>query len=144
MNFNETVIKLEKYLHSIRKLKTYLSIDLIFPPNWVFPKSIIDSTQVVQNEGPNNTTITSFVSSFKDSNKIVDMIFKIINYNLELEEKERLLKMKVAELKEIFKSNNLDALKTLEITVPEYEEDIDDTLFIDESEESTEGIGVVE
>jgi hypothetical protein len=32
----------------------------------------------------------------------------------------------------------------LEITVPEYEEDIDDTLFIDESEESTEGIGVVE
>ena len=84
MKFNEAILKLEKYLHSIRKLKTYLSVDLILPTNWVFPKSMVDSLQVVQNEGPNGTTITSFVSTFKDSNKTLDIIFKLINYNLEL------------------------------------------------------------
>jgi hypothetical protein len=144
MKFNEAILKLEKYLHSIRKLKTYLSVDLILPTNWVFPKSMVDSLQVVQNEGPNGTTITSFVSTFKDSNKTLDIIFKLINYNLELEEKDKLLKSKVAELKEVFKTNKLEKLKTLEFRVPTNENELDDNMFLDESEKTTEGIGVVE
>lgn len=144
MKFNEAIIKLEKYLHSIRKLKTYLSVDLILPTNWVFPKSMVDAVQVIQNDGPNGTTITSFVSTFKDSNKTLEIIFKLINYNLELEEKDRLLKAKVAELKEVFKSNNLQKLKTLEFKVPSDEDELDDNMFLDEPEESTEGVGVVE
>ena len=105
---------------------------------------MVDSLQVVQNEGPNGTTITSFVSTFKDSNKTLDIIFKLINYNLELEEKDKLLKSKVAELKEVFKTNKLEKLKTLEFRVPTNENELDDNMFLDESEKTTEGIGVVE
>jgi hypothetical protein len=144
MKFNEAILKLEKYLHSIRKLKTYLSVDLILPTNWVFPKSMVESLQVVQNEGPNGATITSFVSTFTDSNKTLDIIFKLINYNLELEEKDRLLKSKVAELKEVFKTNKLEKLKTLEFRVPADNNELDDNMFLDESEKTTEGVGVVE
>lgn len=144
MKFNEAILKLEKYLHSIRKLKTYLSVDLILPTNWVFPKSMVDSLQVVQNEGQNGVIITSFVSTFKDSNKTLDIIFKLINYNLELEEKDRLLKSKVAELKEVFKTNKLEKLKTLEFRVPADDNELDDNMFLDESEKATEGVGVVE
>lgn len=144
MKFNEAILKLEKYLHSIRKLKTYLSVDLILPTNWVFPKSMVDALQVVQNDGPNGTIITSFVSTFKDSNKSLEIIFKLINYNLELEEKDRLLKSKVAELKQVFKTNKLETLKTLEFRVPTDDNELDDNMFLDESEETTEGVGVVE
>lgn len=144
MKFNEAILKLEKYLHSIRKLKTYLSVDLILPTNWVFPKSMVDSLQVVQNEGQNGVIITSFVSTFTDSNKTLDIIFKLINYNLELEEKDRLLKSKVAELKEVFKTNKLEKLKTLEFRVPADDNELDDNMFLDESEKATEGVGVVE
>lgn len=144
MKFNEAILKLEKYLHSIRKLKAYLSVDLILPTNWVFPKSMVDSLQVVQNEGQNGVIITSFVSTFTDSNKTLDIIFKLINYNLELEEKDRLLKSKVAELKEVFKTNKLEKLKTLEFRVPADDNELDDNMFLDESEKATEGVGVVE
>jgi hypothetical protein len=49
-------------------------VDLILPTNWVFPKSMVDSLQVVQNEGQNGVIITSFVSTFTDSNKTLDII----------------------------------------------------------------------
>jgi len=144
MKFNEAILKLEKYLYSIRKLKTYLSVDLVLPTNWIFPKSLVESLQVAQSEGADGSTITSFVSTFKDSNKTLEIIFKLINYNLELEEKDRLLKAKVAELKEVFKSTNLEKLKTLEFKVPGNEIELDDNMFINESAESTKGTGVVE
>ena len=63
---------------------------------------------------------------------------------MELEEKDKLLKSKVAELKEVFKTNKLEKLKTLEFRVPTNENELDDNMFLDESEKTTEGIGVVE
>jgi hypothetical protein len=55
---------------------------------------------------------------------MVEVIAELINHNLEREEKERLLKMKVIELKEIFKSSSLDELKGLKINLEH--DDMDD------------------
>jgi hypothetical protein len=55
---------------------------------------------------------------------MVEVIAELINHNLEREEKERLLKMKVMELKEIFKSSSLDELKGLKINLEH--DDMDD------------------
>ena len=44
---------------------------------------------------------------------------KVINYNLEIEEKERLLKAKVEELKRVFETKSLDELNHLKFTTEE-------------------------
>ena len=69
-----------------------------------------------------------------DFNHMVEVIAELINHNLEREEKERLLKAKVMELKEIFKSSSLDELKGLKINLEHDDMDELDHLLKDEQE----------
>ena len=58
-----------------------------------------------------------FFSDRKSFDEILDFIEeKVINYNLEIEEKEKLLRMKVEELKRVFEDKNLDELNRLKFT----------------------------
>jgi uncharacterized Zn finger protein len=64
-----------------------------------------------------NTLYTMFYSETKSFDQILDFIEeKVINYNLEVEEKERLLKAKVEELKRVFETKSLDELNHLKFT----------------------------
>jgi hypothetical protein len=60
MNFNEVILKIFPYLHSIRKIKTYLSFDLNFPETWKYPTMIMEKLQYTQNDA-NGNKIISFV-----------------------------------------------------------------------------------
>ena len=61
-----------------------------------------------------------FYSDTKSFDEILDYIEeKVINYNLEIEEKERLLKAKVEELKRVFETKSLDELNHLKFTTEE-------------------------
>ena len=63
MNFTDVITYLFPYLQSFRRLKDFISIDLIFPKNWEFPNEIIQKCQVVQNEKHQGEGIyLSFVS----------------------------------------------------------------------------------
>jgi len=63
---------------------------------------------------------TMFYSDTKTFDEIIDFVEdKIINYNLEVEEKERLLKAKVEELKRVFEMKSLDELNHLKFTTEE-------------------------
>ena len=86
---------------------------------WEFPNEILQKAQVEQNEKfTGEGYFLIFVSQLNDDfNHMVEVIAELINHNLEREEKERLLKMKVIELKEIFKSSSLDELKGLKINL---------------------------
>jgi hypothetical protein len=121
MTIQEILTVLFPYLSQMRKVEKYLSIDLIFPPNWEFPNQFIEKVQVVQNDkykGPG--TFLSFVCEIEVSmNTTLEIVFEIINHNLEREEKERLLKQKVVELKRLFEQTNLSDLKQLQINLPE-------------------------
>lgn len=135
MNFQDVIEYLFPYLHTFRKLKGYLSIDLIFPKNWEFPNEIIQKCQVVQNEKHQGDGIfLSFVSKPDEELEVlINVIEELINHNLEREEKERLLREKVVELKELFKQNSLSELKGLNINiVHDSEEDDIDNLLEDE------------
>ena len=58
-----------------------------------------------------------FYSDKKSFDEIIDFVEeKVISHNLELEEKERLLRMKVEELKRVFENKNLDELNSLKFT----------------------------
>ena len=135
MNFQDVIEYLFPYLSTFRKLKGYLSIDLIFPKNWEFPNEIIQKCQVVQNDKHQGDGIfLSFVSKpDEELEGLINVIEELINHNLEREEKERLLREKVGELKELFKQNSLSELKGLNINIiHDSEEDDIDNLLEDE------------
>lgn len=142
MTFEDIIEILFPYLYSIRRLKTYLSFDLIFPTTWEFPNNLVEKLQITQNEGNDGKLITSVVTLPNDMSGALSCIQKIIYHNLEREEKEKLFKSKVVELKKLFGSTNLEQLKHLEFNV--YEEtdtDADPQLYGTDDDERVEGDG---
>lgn len=140
MTFEEIIEILFPYLYSIRRLKTYLSFDLIFPTTWEFSNQIVEKLQITQNEGNDGKLITSIVTLPNDMSGTLSSIQKIIYHNLEREEKEKLFKSKVSELKKLFGSTNLEQLKHLEFSVYD-EEDGEPQLYGTDDDEGLEGNG---
>ena len=116
MSFYKELLPFVEYLHSIRKLKTYLSFDMVFPTKWSLPKSIVEEGQIVGFEVENqNLKGISFVSPIDDSevSKTMMKISKVIKLNKEKELKERLFKETVERLKSTFEKTDLDKLQNL-------------------------------
>ena len=116
MSFYKEITPFVEYIHSIRKLESYLSFDMKFPTKWSIPKSIVDEGQVIgfEVEDPNMKGIT-FISPIgeKEVSSIVVKIGKIIKLNKERELKERLFKQTVEQLKQTFEKTDLDKLQNL-------------------------------
>jgi hypothetical protein len=120
MNFIELLKYLQPYFRSIRKIKTFFSLDLLFPSTWKFPNEILEKINAVQDEKYTGSGIAmSFLLdlSTEQENSELDKIFELITYNLELEEKTRLFREKTEHLKQIFESNSLDNLQNLVINI---------------------------
>jgi hypothetical protein len=116
MSFYKELLPFVEYLHSIRKLKNYLSFDMVFPTKWSLPKSLVEEGQVVGFEAENqNLKGISFVSPIDDSevSKTMMKISKVIKLNKEKELKERLFKETVERLKSTFEKTDLDKLQNL-------------------------------
>ena len=117
MSLYKEIEHIVDYCSSIRKLKTYLSFDMIFPSTWNVLKSQVDETKTVFNKSDDKGKNISFVSEINEE-AISDTISKIetvIKYNKEKEEKERLFKEKVNELKNLFEKGGLEDLKNLKL-----------------------------
>jgi hypothetical protein len=140
MSFYKEIVPFVEYVHSIRKLKTYLSFDMTFPTKWSLPKSIIDEGQVVgfETEDQNYKGI-SFVSPIDEREISMTMtkITKIIKLNKERELKEKLFKQTVEQLKTTFEKTDLDKLQNLYFDFDEEETslDIEDDPTIDTDEQ---------
>ena len=118
MKFIEIIKLIFPYLHSVRKIKAYISFDLTFPENWVFTETLLKELQYTQNE-VDDKIIVSFVCEPNEENltKTIDGIKRIIKYNLDKEAKEKLFNDKVKELKKIFEKSSLDDLMKLKMDV---------------------------
>jgi len=111
-----------QFLISVRKLKTYISIDVEFQLTWKITKRFVQEDKIIENQKVNdNARFFSFVSEFNEVilNQTVENIKNIISYNKEIEMKERLLKQKIDELKRIFESEDLEHLQTLKFELLE-------------------------
>jgi hypothetical protein len=104
MSIYKELTPIINYLTQIRKLENYLVFDVAFPMTWKMLKKHIIEDKFVNNGTANDLLNLSFVSEYdeKNINLIQENILNIINYNLEREEKERLLESKINELKTIF------------------------------------------
>ena len=121
MIFSEFIDKTKKYLKSVRILKNYVSFDMVFSNTWVMLKKAPEGIEILQTENNEGVTVTSFVSENERAliNIIETTIQTIISTNIEREEKERLFKNKVQELKGIFEKENLESLKSLKFDIEE-------------------------
>lgn len=134
MSFYKELSPFVEYIHSIRKLKTYLSFDIVFPTKWAIPKSLIEEGQIVGFEAEDqNFKGISFVTPItdKDISNTLIKIAKIIKLNKEKEFKEKLFKQTVEQLKQTFEKTDLDKLQNLYFDFDEG----DTSLNIDEEEE---------
>lgn len=133
MSLYKDIYQIYPYLMSVRKLKSYITFDMSFPVGWKFPKKFMPENNVVETDTPNeNERGVSFVSEFTEvaTNKMVDNILNIINFNKEREEKEKLLLDKVNELKLMFEKQSLSTLKGLKFDL----NNVNKIDLIDESE----------
>jgi tRNA uridine 5-carbamoylmethylation protein Kti12 len=116
MSFYKEIVPFVEYIHSIRKLETYLSFDMKFPIKWSIPKNIVDEGQVIAFEVEDqNTKGITFICPIneKEVSSILVKIGKTIKLNKERELKERLFKQTVEQLKQTFEKTDLDKLQNL-------------------------------
>lgn len=121
MIYSQFVSKTHKYLNSVRILKNYITFDMLFPTTWVMLKKLPEGVEILQNNDKDDKIVTSFVCENKLNliDAIETSVDKIIKTNVEREEKEKLFKLKVQELKSIFETKNLENLKGLKFDVEE-------------------------
>ena len=116
MSFYKEILPFVEYVHSIRKLESYLSFDMKFNTKWSIPKSIVEEGQVIgfEVEDPNLKGVT-FVCPIgeREVSSTIVKIGKIFKLNRERELKERLFKQTVEQLKQTFEKNDLDKLQNL-------------------------------
>ena len=120
MNLYEQLNEIFPHLISIRKLETYVSIDVELPTTWKLPKKYVDEKMVVeQKSAKTEFRCFSFATSFDEEtlDKLLNNLKNIIKYNKEREEKEKLFEEKVKELKSFFDKSNLTDLKSLEFQI---------------------------
>lgn len=126
MSFYKEIVPFVEYIHSIRRLETYLSFDMKFPTKWSIPKSIVDEGQVigfeVEDQNMKGVTFICQIAE-KEVSSIIVKIGKIIKLNKERELKERLFKQTVEQLKQTFEKTDLDKLQNLY-----FDFDVDDEL----------------
>jgi hypothetical protein len=121
MIFSQFLNKTNKYLKSVRILKNYVSIDMVFSSSWQMIKNKPNGVEILQNEQGDGSLVTSFVSL--NEKEYIDILEKcldeFIKTNIEREEKEKLFKSKVQELKNIFEKEKLENLKALKFDIEE-------------------------
>lgn len=130
MIFAQFVSKTFDYLSSIRVLKDHISFDLKLPENWVILKSHVEKIEVVpiENSSKDGAKIFSFVcKNTKEELEDLETAFdNVIKYNIERQEKERLFKTKIQELKSIFEKENISNLRHLKFDVESEETLLED------------------
>jgi len=123
MIYSEFITSTSNYLKSVRILKNYVTFDMSFPSTWLLTKRGPENVEILQNSDKDGSVITSFVC--ENASKFIDVIENtiqtVIKTNIEREEKERLFKNKVQELKQIFEKENLENLKGLKFDLEEFE-----------------------
>jgi len=105
-----------EYFHQIRKLEDYIIYDIKFPSTWkILKKFIVEDKFLNHGVDEDGYILLSFVSELTEEsiNLTQNNILGIVNFNLEREQKEKLLQDKIDELKNIFEKQTLDNLKSL-------------------------------
>lgn len=113
----ERINKLKPYFKGLKVADNYRVVEFNLKDSWLVEDDGTIEFQQKKIHEKDNTLYSMFYSDKKSFDEIIDFVEeKVINHNLELEEKERLLRMKVEELKRVFENKDLDELNSLKFT----------------------------
>lgn len=115
INVQEIFTELNPYITGMRYVDSIPVIDALFKEGWVIPKSKIINFE----RGETDKKYFMFYTEKEGIgfNEIIEYIKTIIKINIERELKVKLLKEKIVELKELFKSNTLEQLQNLRCSI---------------------------
>ncbi len=109
---------LKPYLKGVKQAEDYKIVEVDLTKNWLIPGNDKIKGQQKQSDGKTESWI--FYSDEIGFDEIIDWLKNdVIDMNIELEEKESLLKTKVDELKKIFNNSTLEELKNLKFNSEE-------------------------
>lgn len=129
---------LKPYFKGIKVAENYKIAEFNLKKSWVIQDDEDIEVQQKEIKENNNFLYNMFYSDNKSFDEILDFVEEsIINYNLEIEQKEALLRAKVEELKRVFENKSLDELNNLKFTTEE------NTLKLNGTKIGTNGYGVV-
>jgi hypothetical protein len=94
---------------------------MVFPTTWKMLNNKPNEIEILQNETNEGTMVTSFICV--NEKEYIDLLETsldtLVKTNIEREEKEKLFKSKVQELKSIFDKEKLENLKSLKFDIEE-------------------------
>jgi hypothetical protein len=114
-NFQDTLNALQPYVIGIRYLEGQPLVDAVFKEDWVLP----DDKRIKKIKGNEEVNYYMIYSETLGVDELLQFVSKTIKLNEEREKKHELLKIKINELKEIFKNNPLSKLKELKFSFNE-------------------------
>ena len=119
MNLYTYIHSLNDYFHSIRLHQGILLVDLKFPIDWIVKEVLSlkpNTTQLKPNDTSKEYQLLSFYCAF-EKDAVQDLtkdIERVVKYNKDQEEKRNLLNLKIIELKKIFDTNDVNALRGID------------------------------
>lgn len=137
MTYFNFLNKVQSYLKTVRILKNHVSFDMLFSNTWIITKNKYPGIEIIDGGATeDNKRLLSFVCALneKNVNIVEEIIDGIIKLNIEREEKDKLFRLKVQELKNIFEKQKLEDLKGLKFDV----DDLNTYLDNDEAEDRPE------
>lgn len=129
-SIQKTLDSLQPYVIGIRYLEGLPLIDTVFKEGWSVPEDPV-ITKVKGDEGMNYYMIYSEKKGV-GIDELLSFVDKTIKLNLEREKKQDLLRVKVEELKRLFKDNSLTKLSRLKFNFSEEDVVSEFDLNIDE------------
>ena len=112
--FNE----LQPYLRGVKLASQYSIIECILKSTWKIDGIVTEGIEYKSGkESEDNKGYMSYMFWGEDSiDNLVDTLEFIVNTNIEMEQKQTLLRSKVEELKRMFEDKSLDELKGLKFS----------------------------
>lgn len=119
-NIQQTLESLQPYVIGIRYLSGQPLVDVVFNDGW----TVLDDVNIKKVKGDDSLNYYMLYSEIPGigMDEILAFVDKIIKANLDREKKHELLRVKVNELKEVFKRNTLSKLHKLKFTFNEEDE----------------------
>lgn len=105
---------LKPYFKGIKLAEKYNIVEFNLKKSWSIEETDEIGVQRKEVKDDNNFSYYMFYSDSKSLDEIIDYVEDaVINRNIEIEQKEELLRMKVEELKRVFEDKSLDELNNL-------------------------------
>lgn len=148
MSLQDYINGINGYFKEMNIIENIVYVSVAFPKKWLIDKTIEDNfnVKITANTKLDNTNEIGYYYFAQFDNNIIDNIFNAIkytiNFNLQAEEKIKLLLSKIDELKEIFNNEDINTLKTLQFKYKKKK--IKTTKEIDNSPVTDENTSIVD